>query len=296
MTKDLKQFTNIIRNILEESNHGYGLSLASARHFIPLLTEALELHKNKHWQKLCFDYNTNAQDYIKLNQQDLLQYNGMSLCNWDEDKINKKYIFTAINASKHPLTPGAVSRCKKIRKLLNNKDILKLAKEQGYATSDYNYTHYNVPNPFWLKCLDKKNIDMSKLAGLKTLEDWVTYFGLPFFLLDRTGYKRFEQECHTILQLNPPKELQLYLNEIFAFAVRYNTANPQVNWGKKETVLLSLNLDEQYQFETYLKMKGYNYIKDWNSSLRYDEHYQNNLFALHECLIAKYIKRKEQVI
>ena len=288
MKPDIKAFINLIQDMLVTCKKGYGMQLAYMRHQLEPLTKIMGLENNKDWQQLCFNWNAiDAQSYLKLTKSELLEHNGMSLRSWDANKITKEHIFKALTTKQHPLTPAAVLKCIKIKNKLTTADILKLAKDKPYIVDDYNYIHHCIINPEWLKCLPKK-VNLAKLVELETLKDWIDYFGLPIFFLDRRDRNKFNAYKRLILSFNPPDEVKKYLSELFNFITRYSTVNPSLSWDKKQVVPLSLDPIECQNFETYIRIKGYEYHKEWKTSMKMEEHYESALKVLHECLLAKY--------
>ena len=290
MKQNLTEFTNIIKHMCDACSTGYGMPISVMRGQLKGLTEALNLQKNAEWRKLCFNWNAgDAKDYLQLTPKELIKFNGMSLRNWDAKDITRKDILTAINSQQSHLTPMAVHNNKKIRDKLTNKDIVKIATERLYHADDYTNTIYTMPNLYWLSCIKKSDVSVTSLMKLKSFTDWVTKLGLVYYFLDRSNHKKFDFLRKVVKQLGAPKKVLEYMLDLDNFACRYSIANGyKQDWGKKTAVALSTNEDENAEFETYLKMKGIDLCKTWNSALHRDEHYQRNLFGLHECLIAKY--------
>ena len=290
MKQNLTEFTNIIKHMCDACSTGYGMPISVMRGQLKGLTEALHLQKNDEWRKLCFNWNAgDAKDYLQLTPKELIEYNGMSLRNWDAKDITRKDVLTAINSQQSHLTPRAVHDNKKIRDKLTNKDIVKIATERSYHADDYTNTIYTMPNLYWLSCIKKSDVSVTSLMKLKSFTDWVTKLGLVYYFLDRSDHKKFNFLRKVVKQLGAPKEVLEYMLDLDNFACRYSIANGyKQDWGKKTAVALSTNEDENAEFETYLKMKGIDLCKTWNSALHRDEHYQRNLFGLHECLMSKY--------
>ena len=291
---DVKKVIDIVRDMFSRCNCGYGMSVATMRSYLEPLTKALKCQNDKDWQQLCFDWNNNkAQEYLQLSPKELINFNGMAIKNWPEDKITRKDILTAIDAREHALTPATILSQKKLRKHLKNIDYVNLAKKNPMYIHDYNNQTYTLPNLLWLKCLDKNDHSLAKLKGLKSFEDWLQYIDIAYYLLDRT---LDTSECVNILtKLGAPSNVINYASELYEFKRRYEVVNPYLDWGKKIAVPLSSDPQESAEFETYLKMINAHYNDEWNSNLRYDQHYQDAIFGLRQCLIAKYNKQQKEI-
>ena len=294
MSIDKEQLANLVRSMLQSCGSGYnGMSVATMKGYLPQLTELLNCSKNKHWRKVCFDLdNQNAQSYLHLTPKELIHYNGMSLKTWKEEDITRKDVLIALHSSWHQLTPNTIYTNKKIRKHLTDKDIIHLAFEYPYYVHNYRHTCYTLLNPFWLECLRKP------LPTLKTFNDWKDQLGIVYWFLPREDYKHFANKLELLKKLHAPEDVIQYASQLCSFALRYTAVNPDRDYCKKEAVSLSCDINENIEFEVYLKMKGIDWHKEWSRNLDHEQHYQDNLFALNECLIAKYSnnKRKEKVL
>ncbi|MCR4715901.1 MAG: hypothetical protein K5656_01850 [Lachnospiraceae bacterium] len=296
--EDINKLVDIFRDMFRNCNCGYGMSVATMRGYLEPLTKALKLNKDKNWQTLCFDWNDNAaQEYLKLKPVDLLRYNGMSLVNWDEKDINKRVIDMAINARKHELTPTAIYNTRKIRSKLSNAYFVQLAENNHLHWHDTKNNLYELVNHYWLKCMNKKDKSLAEIKHLKSFNDWVNYLDCVHFFIERTEYKRFDHYIDIVKSLNPPKDVISYITELRNFALRYQTVNHEIGYGKKVAVPLVLDKAENEEFETYLKIKGIDWHKEYKTEFRMDQHYEDNLLGLNECLLAKYNNnlRKETI-
>ena len=288
--KDIDNFIDTIADIHISCQSGYGMSPATFKATLGKFTEIMHLKKNKHWQELCFDIDGNrAQEYLQLSPKELLKYNGMSLCKWNAEDISRKDVLKAINANHHSLTPTAVCSNKGIQSKLRNKDIVMLATtKNSYSVIDRDYIHHNLPNLFWLRCINKEDTAFNRITGLRKSIDWINYIGLIYYFAERINHKNFNMFLDTLHKLNAPKKVMEYAAMLNSYAVRYSLANGKLpTWNRKTNVAFTSDDDLNAEFETYLKMKGYKYHKDWNADMGKDEHYKENLYALHECLIAK---------
>ena len=293
-----KELINTLGHLLNLSDNSYGgLRVSTFRTYLREFTDVLGLRKNKEWQKLCFQWNDNAaQEYLQLSPKELLAYNGMSIKDWKEEDISHKDILTALKTEFHPLTASTISTNKKLRKHLTNKDILNQANNQRKHAYLYNSTGYRLLNLDWLKLLNKNDHSIGDILKLKSFKDWHDTFLFPYYFLDRKDMSDIHKAATKLHALNLPKDVDAYLIELTNWICRYVISNPTVDWGKKSSVKLSVDPDENDQFETYLKMKGVD-IPKWNNSMQYEEHYHRSLLALDECLMAKYSNnlRKETI-
>lgn len=290
--KDIDNFIYTIADIYRSCQTGYGMSPATFKSTLVKFTDIMHLKKNKRWQELCFDIDGNAaQEYLQLSPKELLKHNGMSLLKWNTEDISRRDVLKAIDANHHNLTPSAIYSNKGIRSKLRNKDIVMLATtKDSYSVLDKDYMHRNLPNLFWLRCINKEDTAFNRITGLKKPIDWINYTGLVHYFADRTNHKNFNMFLDTLCKLNAPKQVMEYAATLNSYATRYCLANGKLpNWSKKTNVAFTSDNDLNAEFETYLKMKGYKYRKDWNSDMGHDEHYKENLYALHECLIAKLV-------
>jgi len=294
MKYNSEKFAELVRNMIKSCGSGYdGMSVATMKGYLPQLTELLGCAKDKHWRKVCFDMdNAHAQSYLKLSPKELIQYNGMSLKDWKEEDITRKDVLVALDSAWHKLTPMAVCKTKKIRKHLTNKDILTIAFEQPYYVHDYRHTCHTLINPLWLECLDTKD---HPLSNLKSFKDWRDYLGIVFWFVERGEYRDYKRCLDLLKKLNAPYVVIQYALDLSNFAQRYNLVNPERDYTKKMAVALSACQEENDEFEVYLKMKGINWHKEWNNHLAHEQHYEDNLFALNECLIAKYDKQEKEL-
>lgn len=290
--KDIDNFIYTIADIYRSCQTGYGMSPATFKSTLVKFTDIMHLKKNKRWQELCFDIDGNAaQEYLQLSPKELLKHNGMSLLRWNTEDISRRDVLKAIDANHHNLTPSAICSNKGIRSKLRNKDIVELATtKDSYSVLDKDYMHRNLPNLFWLRCINKEDTAFNRITGLKKPIDWINYIGLVHYFADRTNHKNFNMFLDTLCKLNAPKQVMEYAATLNSYATRYCLANGKLpNWSKKTNVAFTSDNDLNAEFETYLKMKGYKYRKDWNSEMGNEEHYKENLYALHECLIAKLV-------
>lgn len=289
--KDIDSFICMIADVYRGCQVGYGMSPATFKGTLVKFTDIMHLKKNKRWQELCFDIDGNAaQEYLQLSPKELLKHNGMSLLKWNTEDISRRDVLKAINAKHHNLTPSAICSNKGIRSKLRNKDIVELAKTNSYGVLTKDYMHRNLPNLFWLRCINKEDTAFNRITGLKKPIDWINYIGLVHYFADRTEHKNFNMFLDILHKLNAPKQVMEYAATLNSYVTRYCLANGKLpSWGKKTNVAFTSDDDLNAEFETYLKMKGYKYHKDWNSDMGHDEHYKENLYALHECLIAKLV-------
>ena len=296
MSYNKKELADIFRDMFTACGSGYnGMSPATLKGFLPQITDLLKCNKDKHWRKLCFDIdNQKAQYYLELTPKELIHYNGMSLKDWKEEDITRKDVLVALDSNWHKLTPSAVKSNKKISKHLTNNDILRIAKKQLYYIHDYKHNRYDLINPYWLECLKLNN----KSFLDNNLATWIKYLGIVYWFIPREEYKQFADKLTLLKKLKAPDVVIQYASQLCSFALRYQGINPDRDYTKKEYVPLSADVNENAEFEVYLKMKGTQWNKEWTRRLDFEQHYQNNLFALNECLIAKYSnnKRKEQII
>lgn len=292
MSLNKDKFADMMKDMLSCCGSGYnGMSIATMKSFLPRITELLDCGKNTKWRKVCFDMdNQNAQSYLNLPPKELLKYNGMSLKDWKEEDITRKDVLVALDSAWHKLTPTAVRMNKKIRKHLTNKDILNLASEQLYYVHDYHHKCYDLPNPYWLECLNPKD----KMPFLPNFKSWIDYLNIVYWFVPREEYKHFADKLSLLKKLKAPETVVNYASQLCSFALRYTAENPERDYSKKKYVLLSADINENEEFEVYLKMKGINWHKEWSNRLEHEQHYQDNLFALNECLIAKYDKQEKE--
>ena len=284
-----KELTELFGHLLNLSNNKYGgLPVSTFRSYLREFTNTLGLQHNKDWQKLCFQWNDNAaQEYLQLNPKQLLKYNGMSIKDWKEEDITSKDVLKAIKAEFHPLTAAAIKSNKKLRKHLKNIDILAQANNQRITAYLYNNKKYRLLNLDWLLLMTDEGRTLKDILELKTFEDWHTWFMFPYYFLDRREYRRWDDIASKLHRLKLPKDVSNYLIELTNYAARYQISNPTIDYRPKNNVKLSVDLDENAQFETYLRIKGIE-IPKWNNEMSMEEHYHRSLLTLDECLTAKY--------
>lgn len=295
-TNKIDNFAQIVKDMLNDCGTGYnGMPIATMKSYLPKLTAIFNCNKNKEWRKVCFDMdNQNAQKYLKLKPKELIAYNGMSLKDWDEEDITRKDVLVALDSAWHKLTPMTVRKNKKIRKHLTNKDIIKLAMSQLYYVHDFQHKCKELINPLWLECLDPGKDHPFK--HLKSIKEWRDYLGIVHWFVERNEYKDYTKRIDLLKKLQAPSIVIQYALDLSNFTARYKLANPETDYTKKTTVALSTDDNENAEFEVYLKMKGVEWHKHWSNWLAHEQHYQECLFALNECLIAKYDKQEKENI
>ena len=293
-----KELTELFGHLLNLADNKYGgLPVSTFRSYLREFTDTLGLQHNKEWQRLCFQWNDNAaQEYLQLNPKQLLKYNGMSIKDWKEEDITSKDVLKAIKAEFHPLTAATIKSNKKLRKHLKNIDILAQANDQRIHVYLYNNTGYRLLNLEWLLLMTDEGRTLKDILELLTFEDWHKWLMFPYYFLDRHEYKRWDGIAAKLRRLKLPKDVSNYLTELTNYVARYQISNPTIDYRPKNNVRLSVDENENAEFETYLKMKGIE-IPKWTSEMRMEEHYHKSLLALDECLTAKYSNnnRKETI-
>lgn len=292
----VKELTDLLGHLLNLSDNKYGgLPVSTFRSYLREFTDTLGLQHNKEWQKLCFQWNGNqAQEYLQLNPKELVEYNGMSIKDWKEEDIKRKDVLKALTAKFHPLTASTIKSNKKLRKHLKNIDILAQANDKRIYVYLYNNTGYRLLNLDWLQLMDDNGRTLKDILELNTFKDWHDHFLFPYYYLDRrdmSDINKITAKLRTIQGL--PDYVNKYLTELTNWICRYVISNPKIEYRPKTNVKLSVDPDENDQFETYLKMKGIE-IPKWKNSMQLEEHYHKSLLALDECLMAKYNNNLEK--
>lgn len=293
---DKQQLIELIKSLYSQCCSGYGMSPATFKSYFRDFTDIAKLKYEKKWRDLCFSVAGNeAQEYLQLHDRNLLIYNGMSIKRWHPESITKEDVIKAIRASYHPLTPSTIQHNKKLRCKLTNADIVKFAAEFPYNVHDDD-GYYKLPNIYWLQLLNKKDTSLAKLAKLNTPLKWIKYLGIAQYFLDRPGIHIVAESLTKLLKdQNAPQEVLDYAKKIRDYQSRYTNANPKIGWETKKAVMLSEDSNEDAEFETYLKMKGHRWHKEWNCNLKHEQHYREGLMALSECLITKYILKENTI-
>jgi len=272
----VKELIEVIKSMAINATTGYGMSFASFKSYLEPLTRILNLKNNKEWQALCFQFeDKHAQEYLNLSKEDLLEYNGMSIKNWDTKDLTRKYILKAIDAKFHSLSTSAIQKIARLKNKLIDKDFIKLAIKNPMVCQDYKYSAYTLPNVGYLLCIKKPTKVLSK--QLKTFNDWINYFTPVYFFMDIHNY-RADEYFKSFKILNAPKAVFDYLNTLYDWYKRFMANNTETP--------LSLDETENETFNTYLKMKGIQLHKPLETTPR--QYIYEHLLALHECLIAKY--------
>ena len=171
---DIKELTNLI-HLCE-----YGINNANRTAVYKKFSEILGLQNNGEWKSYCGKNDPrHCKEYLNFTIDDNLAIDGRTLKDYPAEKITLEKVETALKAQA-PLTIPMIKSCKKIRDIITNSWLAKMAIRNS---TYYTYGILDSKQTFnyeFLQLWKRKDKLIKEVFPDKSFEEWLDLVDLPY--------------------------------------------------------------------------------------------------------------------